>query len=91
MTSGPLPSRPDGQSTFALIPAGQMGLSETELPGQPITETRNATATGTGADINLMNGTVTNGGNASTGAEGWSAALGRELANRYYASVFCSW
>ncbi|KAJ2919157.1 hypothetical protein MD484_g1266, partial [Candolleomyces efflorescens] len=91
VSSGPLPSRPDGQSTFALVPAGQLGLSETELPGQPITTTQNATATGTGADVNLLNGTVTHGGNASTSAEGWSAVLGRELANRYYTSTLCSW
>ncbi|KAJ2928214.1 hypothetical protein H1R20_g8878, partial [Candolleomyces eurysporus] len=91
VSSGPLPSRPDGQSTFALLPPGQLGVSETELPGQPITATQNATATGAGADINLLNGTVTNGGNASTGSERWTAALERELANRYYASTFCSW
>jgi alpha,alpha-trehalase len=91
ISSGPLPSRPNGQSTFALVPAGQLGMSETELPGQPITSTQNATATGAGADINLLNGTVTNGGNASTGSEGWASVLERGLANRYYAGTFCSW
>ena len=68
VSSGLLPSRPDGQSTFALVPAGQLGVNETELPGQPIMATQNATATGAGADINLLNGTVANGGNASAGA-----------------------
>jgi alpha,alpha-trehalase len=42
------------------------------------------------ADINKLNGTVFNGGNATSG-EGWAFALQRELANRYMASAFCSW
>lgn len=48
------------------------------------------TATGPGADINTLNGTVVNGGNSSSG-EGWTATLGREVANRYFTSVLCSW
>jgi alpha,alpha-trehalase len=50
----------------------------------------NASAAGAAADINMLNGTVINGGNAING-EGWAQALQRELANRYMASAFCSW
>ena len=48
------------------------------------------TTTGPKADINRLNGTVLNGGNATSG-EGWAMTLQRELANRYLASAFCSW
>ncbi len=50
----------------------------------------NATNLGPEADINTLNGTVLNGGNA-TDSEGWAQTLQRELANRYFASAFCSW
>ncbi|KAJ3518159.1 hypothetical protein NLJ89_g25 [Agrocybe chaxingu] len=81
------------QSTFNLIPGGQLGLSETDLPDQPIhggTTIVNATKSGPEADINRVNGTVLNGGSPVSG-EGWSKALQRELANRYFASALCSW
>ena len=74
-----------------MIPAGQLGLSETQLQGQPITHGQNATQTGPGADINLVNGTVVNGGSADVGGTGWGPTLEKQLANRYYASTLCSW
>ncbi|KAF5319912.1 hypothetical protein D9611_011052 [Ephemerocybe angulata] len=91
VSSGALPTRPEGKSTFALLPAGQLGLEEAKLPGQPLTADRNATTSGPDADVSLLSGSVFNGGNASTTEEGWAAALGRQLANRYYASTLCSW
>jgi len=94
ITSGPLPTPAANQSTFDLIPAGQLGLAESALPGQPLFSTskgvQNATLTGPAADINKGNGTVANGGNATAG-EGWADALQRQLANRYITSAFCSW
>lgn len=94
ITGGPLPMPSNNQSSFDLIPLGQLGLNESQLPGQPIQSgsdaLQNATNTGPGADINRMNGTVANGGNAVEG-EGWAKALERQLANRYMASAFCSW
>ncbi|KAI0365322.1 glycoside hydrolase [Pilatotrama ljubarskyi] len=91
VTSGALPTPDSGKSTFDLIPSGQIGVDEAALPGQPISGSGvNATKSGPGADINKLNGTVINGGNATSG-EGWAAALQRELANRYVASVLCSW
>lgn len=90
VTRGPIPTRPDGQSTFALVPPGQLGLSETELPGQPIAHGQNATTSGPQADVNLSNGAIFNGGTGPAD-EGWASALGRQLANRYYASALCSW
>ncbi|THG99105.1 hypothetical protein EW026_g3193 [Hermanssonia centrifuga] len=75
---------------FDLIPSGQIGVSEDQLPGQLILGSGNATKSGPNADINTLNGTVINGGNATNG-EGWGQALRRELANRYFASAFCSW
>ena len=51
---------------------------------------QNATKTGPGADVNTLSGTIVNGGNATQG-EGWGQTLQRELANRFFASAFCSW
>ncbi|GBE85141.1 glycoside hydrolase family 37 protein [Sparassis crispa] len=86
-----LPTPSGNQSTYDLIPSGQLGLSEDELPGQPMIGTGgNATKTGPSADVSTLNGTVVNGGNATSG-EGWAATLQRELANRYFASALCSW
>jgi len=88
-----LPQPGSNQSTFDLIPSGQLGLNETSLPGQPVhggATIVNATASGVSADVNKGNGTVANGGTAISG-EGWSAALQRQLANRYLTSTLCSW
>ncbi|KIY65017.1 glycoside hydrolase family 37 protein [Cylindrobasidium torrendii FP15055 ss-10] len=81
---------PTNGSSFELIPEGQLGLTEAQLPAQTLTATANATVSGLAADIHRVNGTVTNGGNATEG-EGWADTLARELANRYFASSFCSW
>jgi alpha,alpha-trehalase len=78
-----------GQSTWDLIPSGQLGLNENQLPQQP-TKVGNITNTGPSADINTGNGTVINGGNVTSG-EGWGDMLQREVANRYITSAFCSW
>ena len=88
-----IPNPPSNQSTFALIPKGQLGLNETDLPGQPVRSgpsVINATTSGPAADINAGNGTVTNGGSAVSG-ENWSLGLQRMLANRYFVSCLCSW
>lgn len=92
LTAGALPTPGSGQSTYSLIPAGQLNFTEAQLPGQPYHNQPNVnfTSTGPGADINQLNGTVVNGGNATTG-EGWAATLKREMANRYFTSVLCSW
>jgi alpha,alpha-trehalase len=94
LTTDALPAAPSGQSTYALVPPGQLGVSESQLPGQPVRveagQVRNATAVGPGADINASGGTVHNGGSVQDG-EGWARALGRELANRYIVSAFCGW
>ncbi|KAG8214941.1 glycoside hydrolase family 37 protein [Butyriboletus roseoflavus] len=92
LTTNTLPTPGSGQSTYDLVPAGQLNFTEAQLPGQPLydTPTVNITATGPGADINMLNGTVVNGGNATVG-EGWAATLRREMANRYFTSVLCSW
>ncbi|KAG2114181.1 glycoside hydrolase family 37 protein [Suillus discolor] len=93
LTSNGLPTPDSNQSTYDLVPAGQLGFTEAQLPGQPILGSptnQNATATGPAADINKLSGTVINGGNATAG-EGWRDTLQRELANRYYVSVLCSW
>jgi alpha,alpha-trehalase len=84
----PLPGA--NQNTFSLVPTGQLGLEESELPAQPLHANMNASTSGPSADINSLNGTVLNGGNSTEG-EGWTAKLQRELANRYIASALCSW
>ncbi|KAI0823980.1 glycoside hydrolase [Trametes gibbosa] len=91
LTTGALPTPDSGKSTFDMLPSGQIGVSEDALPGQPISGAgTNATKTGPGADVSRLNGTVVNGGNATSG-EGWATALQRQLANRYVASTLCSW
>jgi alpha,alpha-trehalase len=90
LTNGTLPAPASGQGSFSLIPAGQLGVSEDALPSQPLYGTVNASMSGAAADVNRLNGTVVNGGNATSG-EGWGAVLRRELANRYFASALCSW
>jgi len=93
LTTNGLPMPSSSQSTYGLIPAGQLALTEAQLPGQPFRgaqSNENATATGPGADINKLDGTVVNGGNATSG-EGWRDTLQRELANRFYTSALCSW
>ncbi|KAI6038228.1 glycoside hydrolase family 37 protein [Pisolithus marmoratus] len=93
LTTNTLPTPGSGQSTYDLVPSGQLSLTESQLPGQPLRgaqASQNMTATGPGADINALNGTVVNGGNSTLG-EGWAATLGREVANRYFTSALCSW
>jgi alpha,alpha-trehalase len=82
----PLPPVSSKQTSFSYIPNNQLGLSASQLPPQPLASGQTTTA-----DINAIgSGTVNNGGNA-TNNEDWATALGRELANRYIASAFCSW
>ncbi|KAH9932786.1 glycoside hydrolase family 37 protein [Epithele typhae] len=90
VTSGSLPTPSNGQSTYSLIPSGQIGIAENALPVQALSPTVNASATGSNADISRLDGTVVNGGKKTDG-EGWASALQRELANRYLASALCSW
>jgi alpha,alpha-trehalase len=78
-------SLPTSDSSFSLVPSGQLGIEESELPGQPIAVNSNSTS-----DASVQGSTVFNGGNA-TENEGWAQALQRELANRYFSSAFCSW
>ena len=90
VSSGEVPQPRSGQSAFTLVPRGQLGLEESALPGQIIKDGQNASSTGSNADINALDGTFVNGGNATTG-EGWRDALVRGLANRYFTSALCSW
>lgn len=94
VSSGALPLPSGKQSTFNLIPNGQLGLLESELPQQPIragnSHPFNASSSGPEADIHRLNGTVKYGGDAVE-SEGWAQTLQRELANRYIAGAFCSW
>ena len=77
ISSGPLPANPNG--TFAALPVGQLGLNETDLPVQTLDGGGNFPNVGTTADINVLNGTWVNAGNASDG-EGWRDALARGVA-----------
>ena len=90
VSSGAIPQPPSGESAFALVPSGQLGLQESALPGQEVCCEKNASSTGSGADINALSGTFVNGGNATSG-ESWRDALVRGLANRYMTSALCSW
>ncbi|KAF8955266.1 trehalase [Flammula alnicola] len=93
VSNAALPVPAANQSTFDLIPSGQLALAEASLPGQPVhggASIVNATTTGPAADLNKGNETVANGGTPVAG-EGWSKSLQRQLANRYFASALCSW
>ena len=68
------PTPSSNQSTFNLIPSGQLGIAESALPGQPIQSGSNSTLTGPSTDLNTANWMVANGGTAVAG-EGWSQAL----------------
>jgi alpha,alpha-trehalase len=94
VSGGALPLPTSNQSTYDLVPPGQLSLVESDLPGQPIRASdlgpRNATSSGPDADINRLNGTVSHGGDPVED-EGWAHTLQRELANRYIANAFCNW
>ncbi|KAJ6554990.1 glycoside hydrolase family 37 protein [Mycena vulgaris] len=91
VTGGALPAPATGAGSFSLVPAGQLGLLESALPLQSLGPATNASTTGAAADVSrgTAAGTVVNGGNATAG--GWADVLGAQLANRYVASVLCSW
>lgn len=86
VSSGALPAPADGKNSLSLIPAGQIGTDDADLPVQILAGGAKASQ----EDISVVNGTVVNGGRPSEG-EGWAAALERQLANRYFASALCSW
>ncbi|KIM20124.1 glycoside hydrolase family 37 protein [Serendipita vermifera MAFF 305830] len=81
-----IPTPQDGNS-WNLLPSNHLGITQDQLPLQTTDGNNTAPA---GSDINALNGTVYNGGNATEG-EGWVKELQREIANRYMTSVFCSW
>ncbi|KAJ6584320.1 Six-hairpin glycosidase-like protein [Mycena capillaripes] len=91
VTTGALPTPSAGAGTFSLVPEGQLGVPESALPMQALDTTTNASTSGSAADLNSLGAGagVFNGGNATAG--GWAEALGVQLANRYVASVLCSW
>ena len=60
LTTNTIPNGP----SFNLVPSGQLGITEAQLPSQPIRGTN-----GTREDISKLNGTVINGGDA-VGGEG---------------------
>lgn len=78
---------PQDNNSWNLLPANQLGLTQDQLPLQTTDGSNTAPV---GSDINALNGTVYNGGNVTQG-EGWVKALQREVANRYFTSVYCSW
>ena len=78
---------PSSNNSFTLIPTNQLGLTEEQVPLQTLGGNRTVPR---GVDINIVDGTITNGGN-KTEEEGWASQLQRELANRYIASVYCNW
>jgi len=92
LTSQPLPQPSNGQTTFDLIPSGQLGpISNTsQLFPQTV---EGGQAFPIGVDVNKADQglTVTNGGNATGSNEGWASILGRELSNRYVTSALCNW
>ncbi|KAF8749526.1 Trehalase [Rhizoctonia solani] len=72
-------------TSFDLVPEGQLGLSEDQLPKQTL-DLGGYAAT----DINAGNNTVINGGTPAKN-EKWRDSMTRQLANRYVSAAFCSW
>ncbi|KAJ7081150.1 glycoside hydrolase [Mycena belliarum] len=95
VTRGALPVPAAEEGTFSLVPAGQLGLEESALPLQALRVglgSPTAPTSGAGADVSRRaDGTVVNGGNITGSRGGWADALEAQLANRYVASVLCSW
>lgn len=77
ISSSPLPSYENG--SWAALANNQLGLSESDLPAQPIDGGDNVSASGKDADISFQNGTWVNGGNKVDG-EGWRDAIARGMA-----------
>lgn len=69
---------------------GQLDVADNVLSGQVVANGKNASSTGSSADINALIESFIYGSNAATG-EGWCDALARGLANQYFASALCSW
>ncbi|KAF9781674.1 Six-hairpin glycosidase-like protein [Thelephora terrestris] len=67
---------PNGKS-FGPVPSGQLGITQDQLPFQPI---RGTNSTSTREDVSKLNRTVVNGGTAVNG-EGWGQTLQRESVN----------
>lgn len=84
-----IPQPSGGQSVYALV-LGQPDVADNALPGQVVANGKNASSTGSSADINALIESFVYGSNAATG-EGWRDALARGLANQYFASALCSW
>ncbi|THU99809.1 glycoside hydrolase [Dendrothele bispora CBS 962.96] len=88
-SSPPISASNSSSSSFSLVPTDQLGLTESELPGQPLAPNQNSSTSGSAADINFVKGptdnqmTVVNGGNPQGDQEGWAHTLERELANRH--------
>lgn len=92
---------PAPKGSFALVPKGQLGLPESQLPIQLITGTNDSIPYAGVGKTEADDGSRElvpphNVGNATTAqttakGEGWSDALLRELVNRYMASALCSW
>ena len=61
-------------------------MTKDDVPGQQLREDGKNVTRG---DINRLNGTVANGGNATTN-ETWLQTLQRGLANRDFTSAICS-
>lgn len=87
LSTTPIPTPGSGSTAFSLVPAGQLALTESQLPQQTLRQGGNASSS---IDLNAMNGTVANGGNVTSG-ETWVMTLQREMANRYFTSALCSW
>ncbi|KIJ54488.1 glycoside hydrolase family 37 protein [Sphaerobolus stellatus SS14] len=91
LTSKSLPQPASNQTTFNLIPSGQLGPISSS--GQLFPEAKDGGGSfPVGVDVNKADQgmTVLNGGNA-TQNEGWANTLLRELSNRYVTSAYCNW
>ncbi|KAF9781743.1 hypothetical protein BJ322DRAFT_242082 [Thelephora terrestris] len=63
---------PNGKS-FELVPSGRLGITEDQLPSQPI---RGTISTSLREDVSKLNGTVVSSGTAVNG-KGWGQTLQR--------------
>lgn len=71
--------------SYSYLPPGHLGLSQDELPGQPVL------GAAEGVNIGPVQSFAANGNVGNLTGLGWRDALAVAVASRYESSSFCSW
>lgn len=71
--------------SYSYLPPGHLGLSQDQLPGQPVL------GAAEGVNIGPVQSFAANGNVGNLTGLGWRDALAVAVASRYESSSFCSW